>query len=252
MANQPDWAALENDFRLGTQSIRKLAVAHGVAESVVRSRAKKGGWIRACAEPAQEPIEAAHPAQLPAQTIPAPAQPAAAIPGPVEGDEPSVDPEDHGDDPVCNQKQLAKAFGGTRQTVTNWMNEGLPHWRPAHGKVNYYLSAAVAWVRDNKWSPGMDDKARQTKAQADMAEMAAAKMAGSLVDAGAAQAAWEDFLSRLKANLRGFPDRVLPRLEEGGTPMERLTICRREMDAVLRSIITEQQQQSHEVTNEQA
>ena len=77
-----------------------------------------------------------------------------------------------------------------------------------------------------------------------MAEMAAQKMGATLVDARSVQAVWEDFLSRLKANLRGFPDRVIPMLEEGGSATERLAICRKAMDATLRSVVTQLQARS--------
>ena len=227
-----DWSAIEKEFKEGDLSLRRLGAAHGVTEGAIRQHAKKARWVRKNCSISPVPQEAPQPTQ-PSKT-----------PGPVEPEceDDFPDPEDRtGSEVNVNQKQLAKIFGVTRQTIANWMNEGLPHWRPDTGKVNFFVSAAVSWVKDNKWTPGIDDKSRKTRAEADMAEMTAQKMGRSLVDAGEAQAAWEDFLSRLKANLRGFPDRVIPMLEEGGSATERLAICRKAMDATLRSVVTQQQ-----------
>lgn len=74
--------------------------------------------------------------------------------------------------------------------------------------------------------------------------------AGTLMVASEAIAAWEDSLSRLRVNLRGFPDRVVPRMAEGANDIEKLAICRQEMDKTLRSIVAEQVALSEEEKTE--
>jgi phage terminase Nu1 subunit (DNA packaging protein) len=85
------------------------------------------------------------------------------------------------------------------------------------------------------------DKEREQCAKADLAEMEAARMRGTLMDSTEARNAWQDFLARIRANLRDFPKRLIPLLEEAGNPSERLDIARKEMDSTLRDLVAEQQ-----------
>jgi hypothetical protein len=41
-----DWHSVEIDFRVGLLSVRKIASKHGIADSNLRSRAKREGWTR--------------------------------------------------------------------------------------------------------------------------------------------------------------------------------------------------------------
>ena len=41
-----DWEAIEADYRINAISTRRIAEKHGVADSAVRNRAKRGGWER--------------------------------------------------------------------------------------------------------------------------------------------------------------------------------------------------------------
>jgi len=56
-ATPPDWEAIKEAFRAGSQSLRGIAGEHGVTEGAIRARAKKGEWTRAdtgftqCVEP---------------------------------------------------------------------------------------------------------------------------------------------------------------------------------------------------------
>ena len=58
----PDWEAIEDAFRAGSQSLREIAGAQGLTEGAIRARAKKGGWVRQegatqCVEPRLAALE---------------------------------------------------------------------------------------------------------------------------------------------------------------------------------------------------
>lgn len=44
--SQPDWIAIEGDFRAGAKSLRAMEADHKVPEATIRRKAKKEGWIR--------------------------------------------------------------------------------------------------------------------------------------------------------------------------------------------------------------
>jgi hypothetical protein len=41
-----DWERIESEFRTASQSVREIAVAHGITEGAIRKRAKRDGWER--------------------------------------------------------------------------------------------------------------------------------------------------------------------------------------------------------------
>jgi hypothetical protein len=45
-ARQIDWLAVEVDYKAGVRTLRVIALAHGTAESTIRKRATKHGWLR--------------------------------------------------------------------------------------------------------------------------------------------------------------------------------------------------------------
>jgi len=140
-----------------------------------------------------------------------------------------------------DQQRFAELCGVKRNAIMVWTKEGMPGvTKPSRNSVYIDLTLAIPWVKVNKWAIALDDRARKAKAEADMAEMEAMTMAGTLVNAKFAAVTWEEFLARLKSNLRGFPDRIVPRLEEGGTLAEKLAIARREMDSTLRDIVAQE------------
>lgn len=71
--------------------------------------------------------------------------------------------------------------------------------------------------------------------------MEAAKIAGELLEAKDVAKAWDAFLSRLKVNLDGYPDRVAEALEDGMTLAERIEVLRKEMNAVRQDVVAEAQ-----------
>ena len=44
--SEPNWSAIEEDYRAGQLSVRGVAEKHGISESTLRSRAKVAEWAR--------------------------------------------------------------------------------------------------------------------------------------------------------------------------------------------------------------
>ena len=138
-----------------------------------------------------------------------------------------------------SREELALLWGCSTRTINRLpVIETLRH---GAGQGSHYV-----WDECRLHIPGLQsqgsegsegDRARKLKAEADMAEMEAQTMALTLVNAAEVQATWEDFLSRLRTNLLGFPDRLIPLLEEAQTSRERLAIGKREMNTTLRDIV---------------
>jgi phage terminase Nu1 subunit (DNA packaging protein) len=139
------------------------------------------------------------------------------------------------------QTDVAALLGVTDRWIRKLNDEGLPGTGTGAGRVYDWAEVLAWWTRRSSGSgkdgEALTDRQRREKAEADMAEMEAAKMAGTLLDADEAQQEWEDALSRLKGNLLSFPDRIVPRLEEAGTLAEKLATCRKEMHSTLREIV---------------
>jgi phage terminase Nu1 subunit (DNA packaging protein) len=141
------------------------------------------------------------------------------------------------------QVEIAALLDRDERTVQRWHDDGLP--RHGTGRGSYYVWAEVrAWDQarlSGSEGEAPTDKEREQCAKADLAEMEAARMRGTLMDSTEARNAWQDFLARIRANLRDFPKRLIPLLEEAGNPSERLDIARKEMDSTLRDLVAEQQ-----------
>jgi hypothetical protein len=45
----PDWIAVGQDYRTGELSLRQLAAKHRCSRSSVANKARREGWVRACA-----------------------------------------------------------------------------------------------------------------------------------------------------------------------------------------------------------
>jgi hypothetical protein len=43
---EPDWVAIEGEYRAGVHSLRAIAEKHGITEGAIRKRAKAKGWLR--------------------------------------------------------------------------------------------------------------------------------------------------------------------------------------------------------------
>ena len=85
----------------------------------------------------------------------------------------------------------------------------------------------------------LSDRDRKIRAEADLAEMEAAKEAGQLLDAADVKRTWSDFLGRLKVNLDGLPDRAAPLIEDGMNLAEKAAAVRRELNSIRRDLVAE-------------
>lgn len=155
-----------------------------------------------------------------------------------------------------NQARIAEILGLTTRHIRNLEDAGLPSV-PREGREKlYHVPSVVPWYVayqvDLALKDGRDNsdigvhKARKLKAEADMAEMEARKMAGELMDAKAANLAWTAFLSRLKVNLDGYPDRAAQLLQDGLPLAEKIDVLRREMNALRRDLVAEIQREAQE------
>lgn len=43
---EPDWVAIEGEYRAGVHSLRAIAEKYGITEGAIRKRAKAKGWLR--------------------------------------------------------------------------------------------------------------------------------------------------------------------------------------------------------------
>lgn len=43
---EPDWVAIEGEYRAGVHSLRAIADKYGITEGAIRKRAKQKGWLR--------------------------------------------------------------------------------------------------------------------------------------------------------------------------------------------------------------
>lgn len=140
------------------------------------------------------------------------------------------------------QVDIAALFGVTDRTIRNWDAEGLPGKGEGRGRV-YVWAEVLAWrdtrISGSKGGDVLTDKARKEKAQADEAEIDAARKAGSVIDRAGAVRAWGAYLGRLQQNLLGYAGRVAPRLADGQTLAERQDLLDREMHASLRELVAE-------------
>ena len=136
-----------------------------------------------------------------------------------------------------NAKEFAEICGVTAQSLPNWVKEGMPEPdKPTRNAAYYSLKIHLPWVIENKWKPNQSARARKQEADACIAEMKASEMAGSLMVKADAIRSWVDFLTRVRSNLMGFGDRLIPLLAETTNPREQLAIARREMNQTLREV----------------
>lgn len=150
-----------------------------------------------------------------------------------------------------NAKEFAAICGVTVITLTNWVEEGMPKPEKPSRNASYFdLKVHLPWVIENKWKPNQSARARKQEADASIAEMVRDEKAGSLVPVAAVTREYTDFLTRLRSNLMGFGDRLIPLLAETTNPREQLAIARREMGQTLREIVAEQTEVEPKVTME--
>ncbi len=124
--------------------------------------------------------------------------------------------------------QLAFLFGITDRWVQRMADEhGMP--REEHGM--YDPIRCTQWytnfLRAQMKSANFDQKARLTKATADMRELELARRRGELVEARVVERVVADFVLASKARLLGLPDKLAARLAAEKRPAGVKKSCRR-------------------------
>ncbi len=120
-----------------------------------------------------------------------------------------------------NKAQLAKMLDITTQTLDRYIQAGLP-FDSAPGRAGksyvFDLAVVVGWLRerDTKNTRGdsgtvEDARKRKLEAEARLAEMAAEKAAGSLLERSDVDAAVIGAFSRVRARLLSLPSKAAPR-----------------------------------------
>lgn len=138
-------------------------------------------------------------------------------------------------------KEFAAICGVIPLTLTNWVVEGMPPPEKPSRNASYFdLRVHLPWIIESKWKPNQSARSRKQEADASIAEMVRDEKAGQLVSVSAVTREYTDFLTRLRSNLIGFGDRLIPLLAETPDPREQLAIARREMSQTLREIVAEQ------------
>ena len=129
-----------------------------------------------------------------------------------------------------NATEFALVCGVTVTTLGNWRATGMPEPRKPMLNAAYYdLRVHLAWVRDNVWTRGQDDRARKLKADADLAEMEADLQRGKLELVSDAEQRWSTILAGIRARLLSIPPKVGALLSAELTVAERSEIVRREI-----------------------
>ena len=138
-----------------------------------------------------------------------------------------------------SQAELAMLWGCSTRTIQR--KPELEQLRHGSGVGCYYVwsecrAYELTQLSQSIGADGVTDRQRKDAADANIREMEEAQMAGTLVNAQEASEALVDVLTRLRPSLRGFPGRMLKRIEDVAEFRERLEIGNREMDATLREI----------------
>lgn len=110
------------------------------------------------------------------------------------------------------QSEAASFFGVTRQTVLDWMNEGLPHKKRARNQVEIDPKVAFDWVKTNKLTPRGGDRERKLRAEADLAEIERDKARGLLVEVTEVEKAMVEEFTRARTKLLAVPSKLAPQM----------------------------------------
>lgn len=129
------------------------------------------------------------------------------------------------------------------RTIQRWHADGLPRHGEGRGCTYVWAEVLPWYIRLVSGSSGdvdLDDKARKLKAEADLAEMEARKMAGELLEAAEVQGVWSDQCARMRAKLLCLPAVAALRLEDGMTVANRETVLRDAVHEALAELVAEE------------
>ena len=200
-----NWPAIEKAFCLGGKSFRELGREFGCSDTIIRKRAAKFAWQVLPAGTRTRIISSGiHPqCEPPANNTREPAPPE-----PVEAEDCAAETAGSA---VVNQAMMARIAGVTVQTISTWMADGLPHFKPAANRCSFNLIDAVVWIRDNKWASA-DDKERLNRIKADDAQLDFDLKLGTLMKVSEATHAWENTCAMMRARLLSIPPVAQQRL----------------------------------------
>ncbi|WP_065383232.1 hypothetical protein [Hyphomonas sp. ND6WE1B] len=109
---------------------------------------------------------------------------------------------------------LASVLGITVRSVHRLAAESVIERKAGRYDLRKCVRAYLAHRLDSK--PGVADKARKEKANADLLELKAAQMAGKLLDAAEVEREWASVCRDLRAALLALPGRLSARLPHLG------------------------------------
>ena len=109
-----------------------------------------------------------------------------------------------------NQQTFADLLSITRQTVADWMANGMPHTKPGPGAVVIDLAEALPWVK-TRWTSA-DDRDRLAKIKADDAQLDLDLKLKTLMKVSTAMTAWENTCAMMRARLLSIAPTAQTRL----------------------------------------
>lgn len=130
--------------------------------------------------------------------------------------------------------ELAQIVGRSTQQVYNWEKDGCPR-----GKDGLYDTVAVIeWLvtRDSDRGAFQEQKTRLTRAQAEKAELEAAKLRAELVPVGQVQTVWTRMLGAFRAQALALPSKVATRTVSAKNTFE---VHRQILEDAVREFLTE-------------
>jgi phage terminase Nu1 subunit (DNA packaging protein) len=147
--------------------------------------------------------------------------------------------------PTVDVGTLARLFSLTAVRVQQLAKDGIvikaergryDLWASIRGYIKFLQERRV-----NQWDQGeaggdwQKERARLTRAKADMAEMQAAILKGTVHEAKAVEAVWTDHLLACRAKLLGMPKKLAPRVHG----QAKLTTIEIEIDAAITEALNE-------------
>jgi len=117
-----------------------------------------------------------------------------------------------------NAGQLAESIGKSRQTIHNWLAEGLPR----NPDKTFSLPDVISWLLDRETAllppagQGCDSPAleRYRQARAELAELDLAQKRGELISIADVGREWTARVVEVASGLDAFADRLPPLLED--------------------------------------
>lgn len=140
-----------------------------------------------------------------------------------------------------NRAGLADAHGVSENTITNWLEEGLPRVKAAERRGQsdeYDIAETIRWRLAREAGKGALDedgqlinfeaeRARLTREQADKVAMENEVRRGRLVDAEHVAGLWANTLTNVKNRLLGIPTRAAPLVIGRKTAVEAREVIKR-------------------------